>query len=197
MKNEKESTKEKILFASLEFIEKNGINAITVRKIAEIADVNVAAINYHFGSKEELLQKALEFSMYQAYRDPIIAIKEKKFNVYQALHFLLHDWFEGMINYPGISRAQLFEPFVNNNYESLFVKKFNTFLEDFITKLKENGEVFDEQDLRLSLVQIISAIILPGIMPQLFSNFFKKDLKIMENREEYFNHLLSKYVKEI
>ncbi len=195
MEKEKESTKEKILFSTLEYIEKEGINAVTIRKIAEIAQVNVAAINYHFGSKEVLLQEALEFSMYNAYKDPLIAIQEKKLTIYQALHFLLHDWFEGMINYPGISRAQLFEPFVNNNYESLFVKKFNAFLEDFITKLKENGEVFDEQQLRLSLVQIISAIILPGLMPQLFSKFIKKDLKIKENREEYFNNLLSKYLE--
>lgn len=194
MKEEKESTKEKILYTTLQVIENEGINAVTVRKIAIAAEVNVAAVNYHFGSKEELLEKAMEFSLYHAFKDPLHEIEENKLSIKQAVYFLLHDWFEGMIRYPGISKAQLFKPFISNNYESLFVVKLNLFLENFISKLKDNGELIDEHNFRLSIVQIISAIILPGIMPNLFGQFFKTDLTIKENREEYVQFLIDKYL---
>jgi len=194
MNEEKEGTKEKILYSTLQVIEHEGINAVTVRKIANVAQVNVAAVNYHFGSKEELLEEAMEFSLFNAFKDPLLEIEQKKLDVKNAVYFLLHDWFEGMIKYPGISKAQLFKPFISNNYESLFVVKLNSFLENFISKLKENGEAFDEHKFRITIVQIISAIILPGIMPGLFSKFFKTDLTIKENREEYIQFLLDKYL---
>ena len=194
MKEEKESTKEKILFSTLQVIENEGINAVTIRKIAQFAEVNVAAVNYHFGGKEELLEQAMEFSLYNAFKDPLREIEQNKLDVKAAIYFLLHDWFEGMIKYPGISKAQLFKPFISNNYESLFVVKLNNFLESFIAKLKDNGEIIDEHKFRLTIVQIISAIIMPGIMPNLFGQFFKTDLTIKENREEYIQFLIEKYL---
>jgi len=194
MKTEKETTKEKILYETLFFIEREGVHAVTVRKIAECAKVNVAAINYHFGSKEQLLEEALEFSLYNAFKDPLIEVKEKDLTTNQAVRFLLHDWFEGLIKYPGISKAQLFKPFISNNYDSLFVKKLNEFLSNFIEQIAKKDSQINQKEFKTALVQMISAIILPGIMPELFSNFLEIDFKDKEKREEYFSYLLNKYL---
>ncbi len=194
MKNEKENTKEKILYETLYFIEREGVHAVTVRKIAECAKVNVAAINYHFGSKEQLLEEALEFSLYNAFKDPLLEVKEKDLTTNQAVRFLLHDWFEGLIRYPGISKAQLFKPFISNNYDSLFVKKLNEFLSNFIDQVLKKDSKIVQKEFKIALVQMISAIILPGIMPELFSSFLEIDFKNKESREEYFSFLLNKYL---
>jgi TetR/AcrR family transcriptional regulator, fatty acid metabolism regulator protein len=53
-------TKEKILTAAKELFEDNGFDFTTVRDIAQKADVNIALINYHFGSKEALLESIIE-----------------------------------------------------------------------------------------------------------------------------------------
>ncbi|MDP4095119.1 MAG: TetR family transcriptional regulator, partial [Bacillota bacterium] len=58
MNSEEKNAKERIILATIELIEKKGINSITTRGIASTANVNSAAINYYFGSKEKLLDEA-------------------------------------------------------------------------------------------------------------------------------------------
>lgn len=53
-------TREKILAAAKELFEEKGFDFTTVRDIALKADVNIALINYHFGSKEALLITIVE-----------------------------------------------------------------------------------------------------------------------------------------
>ena len=56
-------TSEKILSAARELFEEKGFDLTSVREIATKADVNVALINYHFGSKENLLLAIMEQSV--------------------------------------------------------------------------------------------------------------------------------------
>ncbi|MBT1706224.1 TetR/AcrR family transcriptional regulator [Chryseosolibacter indicus] len=53
-------TRDKILHAARELFEEKGFDATTVRDIANKAEVNVALINYHFGSKELLLTTLID-----------------------------------------------------------------------------------------------------------------------------------------
>ena len=48
-------TKELILDAAEQLIAEKGIDAVSLRAITAAADVNLAAVNYHFGSKEALV----------------------------------------------------------------------------------------------------------------------------------------------
>ena len=50
--------KEKILRETVRLMKTEGIDAITVRRIAAAARVNVGAINYYFDSKENLIDQA-------------------------------------------------------------------------------------------------------------------------------------------
>lgn len=53
-------TRNKILLAARELFEEKGFDSTTVREISAKANVNVALINYHFGSKETLLADLIE-----------------------------------------------------------------------------------------------------------------------------------------
>lgn len=55
-------TREKILQAAKKLFEQKGFESTSVREIAALAGVNVALINYHFGSKELLLGALVEES---------------------------------------------------------------------------------------------------------------------------------------
>ncbi|MED2150314.1 TetR/AcrR family transcriptional regulator, partial [Bacillus thuringiensis] len=57
--NENVSTKEKILNTTLELIKTEGFERVTIRKIAALSDVNIALVNYHFGSKEKLISETI------------------------------------------------------------------------------------------------------------------------------------------
>jgi len=59
---EHDSTCHKLLVAAGEVFAENGFKNTTVRDICKRADVNVAAVNYHFGSKEKLYEAVWENS---------------------------------------------------------------------------------------------------------------------------------------
>ncbi|PLX81516.1 MAG: hypothetical protein C0616_04235 [Desulfuromonas sp.] len=52
-------TKQRILDAAEELFARNGFYATSLRQITQLAEVNLAAVNYHFGSKEELLEAVI------------------------------------------------------------------------------------------------------------------------------------------
>ncbi len=52
-------TKDKLLDAAEALFMEHGFEATSLRAITAAADVNLAAVNYHFGSKEELFQSVL------------------------------------------------------------------------------------------------------------------------------------------
>ena len=53
------ATQEKILDSAEELFMEHGFEATSLRQITAAAQVNLAAVNYHFGSKEELFQAVL------------------------------------------------------------------------------------------------------------------------------------------
>ena len=56
-----EITKERILKAATELFAEHGYHGTTHQMMSENAKVNIAAINYHFGSKENLYLKVWEY----------------------------------------------------------------------------------------------------------------------------------------
>ena len=53
------ATKDRILDAAEALFMEHGFEATSLRSITAAAAVNLAAVNYHFGSKEELFQAVL------------------------------------------------------------------------------------------------------------------------------------------
>ena len=53
------STKRKILDAAESLFADKGFNGTSLREITSLAEVNLAAVNYHFGSKKELIKAVM------------------------------------------------------------------------------------------------------------------------------------------
>ena len=53
-------TKTRILDVAEELFAEQGIERVSIRQITELAKVNLAAVNYHFGTKEELIGAVFE-----------------------------------------------------------------------------------------------------------------------------------------
>lgn len=56
----KHSTQYKILDAAQSLFAETGFNGTSLRQITSLAEVNLASVNYHFGSKKELIQAVLQ-----------------------------------------------------------------------------------------------------------------------------------------
>jgi len=61
MANEPEGTKLALIQAAGKLFAEKGFEGASVRAIADAAGANIAAVNYHFGSKENLLTEALRY----------------------------------------------------------------------------------------------------------------------------------------
>ena len=61
MDKERSETKLAIILAAGELFAEHGLEGTSIRPIAQKAGVNIAAINYHFGSKENLYTEILKY----------------------------------------------------------------------------------------------------------------------------------------
>ena len=55
-----DNTKDKILNSAEILFAEHGFSETSLRVITSVADVNLAAVNYHFGSKKELIQAVVD-----------------------------------------------------------------------------------------------------------------------------------------
>lgn len=54
-----EDTRQNLLLAAGQLFAEHGVDGTSIRAIADRANANIAAVNYHFGSKENLYREAL------------------------------------------------------------------------------------------------------------------------------------------
>ena len=57
------STKDRILGAAEELFARHGFGGTSLRQVTALADVNIAAVNYHFGSKDNLVNEVFRRRM--------------------------------------------------------------------------------------------------------------------------------------
>jgi AcrR family transcriptional regulator len=57
------NTKERILHAAEDLFAQHGFAGTSLRQVTSLADVNIAAVNYHFGSKENLVHEVFKSRM--------------------------------------------------------------------------------------------------------------------------------------
>jgi AcrR family transcriptional regulator len=68
-----EQTRARLIDAARAVFAQHGFQGATVREICSCAGANVAAVNYHFGSKEGLLAEALNFTQLAAMQNANVA----------------------------------------------------------------------------------------------------------------------------
>jgi len=188
--------KQKIIMTTIESIESKGVQGVTIRKIAEQAGVNVAAINYHFGSKEQLLKIVMNATLNESFVNNIkdyenLWVSDSK----KAIQHFLEDTLKGLINYPNLTKAHLADSFLKNDFSTNSVQKINEFLAELHGLIRNIIPFEDNFESKTSVVQLFSTILMSGIMPGLFDQFLGKELKSLENQKVFIKVLLENYLK--
>lgn len=185
------NTEQRIINAAVECIERYGIQETTNRKIAEIAGVNNAAINYYFRSKDALVQRVMEVTLNNAFdwedfsRLPYGSPRERCIAVFM-------DLMTGGINFPGITRAHFYELFANGDYNNLGLRKYTEFIERLACELEDLGAAQSPAELRLALMQIGSAVMMVILAPGMYAGQFQYDLRNIADRETFITSLVNK-----
>jgi AcrR family transcriptional regulator len=166
-----EETRERIVLAAIECVERSGITRVTVREIAEEAAVNVAAVNYHFGSKDELVRIALDRTLGHFFEDLDAMLSRNYSGPDQALAELMGYLYDGMRRYMGISRAHLEELFLGGDHESPFARRLVSFLDRFRDRLTRLADTPDTEVFTARIEQAVSSLLFRAMMPTLFEPF--------------------------
>jgi len=192
-----EEVRQKIVMSTIQCIEKYGLEHVTTRRITEMSGVNVAAINYHFGSKDNLIKAVLKITLDEGFVNNINDYNEEwSSHTYHALENFLKDTLTGMMNYPNLTKAHFQESFNNNTHDGYSINRFNKFLTTFQTLVKDLLKSTTEQQQKLDIIQIWSALMVPGMMPGIFREFLGSDLTDPEDQSDYIKSILEHYIKK-
>lgn len=105
MPKEDLSTRTKILDTTVKLLFAVPLGELTTRRIAREAEVNIAAINYHFRSKEELVDKAIEAATAMAFEKGVGVLLAPGQDPLQRLRNFLAGYTSGLIKFPSLTRT--------------------------------------------------------------------------------------------
>lgn len=104
-------TPQRILLATIACVERSGIDGVRTRDIAAEAGVNLAAVNYHFGSKQAVIDKAIALTVTNGIED-VLEVMEgdaagPDATLLERIELLLARLIANMQRYPQLSRAHM------------------------------------------------------------------------------------------
>lgn len=186
MTSKKNTTKEKIINDVIEIIGKTQNPNLTNREIAKETNINVAAINYHFGTKQKLFE-LIEIK----FINDISVIHEQLKNTEVSSKASIESWanalFDYLVMFPGMKI--MFANYILNNHltSSNLLSQFNENYSDLRILIQEIIDIDDEQILMFKTSHIMSSIIMPLVNQSLFNELY---LENIDNRKLYINSLI-------
>lgn len=194
MADHEETAEQKIILATIDRIEKEGLSNITIRGIAEEAGVNIAAVNYYFRSKDNLINLVLKTTADHMFGDLTEILERKDISQRDALKELCIYLIEGSNRFPRITRAQILEPFISDKGDNYFIQRFKEYFPSFIRLCMHPEKKGDQGELYPVFASFLSGIMLPALMPFLFSGIESLDFSNENTRNIYIEKLLDLYL---
>ena len=180
-----------IINATIECIEKYGIQGTTNRKIAAMAGVNNAAINYYFRSKDALIERCMQITLENAF-------DFKDFEhlpgntAHERCAAIFDDLVVGGLNYPGLTRSHFYELIAEGKYDSMAVEKLNEFVGNLARDMQARGVDLNPEELQLACVQITTAVLTTILAPKLFATKFGMDMSDENIRRRFIQRLVER-----
>lgn len=195
--------KEKIIKSTVELIKSVGIDGLSVRKIAELADVNVASINYHFGSKDKLVNEILKASLFE-FRGTFNILDNAEISPLKRLRHFLLDYLSLLKAHPELFKIVLSpEKLFDSHLEYVEFLKYQGF--DKLTKTVLEIVGYSNKDkVNIIVRQMFASIFFPIIILGNVNSKIKEameqnmfgDYSAEENIDLFLDFYFSKFNKE-
>ncbi len=184
------SIREKIIQTTMNLISKSREIKFTIRDIIKEAGVNVAAVNYYFGSKKKLLEE-IYVRFLTKIGDLNLTITEKNLSPQENL-FL---WFDGLLAYlihnPGMIHIMRKNFDLDLPITEKINKEYLDFLVGNLTLINKNNSQVENKHTAL---QLISAIIFPLFYPlDALVEIYDLDLCDISIRQSFITTILSNF----
>jgi TetR/AcrR family transcriptional regulator, regulator of cefoperazone and chloramphenicol sensitivity len=195
--NEHDSPQTRILLATVNCINEVGIQDVTVRRIADLAEVNVAAINYYFRSKDRLIEAAMEQTMHNAFDELMDIIRDRKRPIRVRFREILREMVAGVDANPGITRAQLYGPVVEGDADALTTGWFSRFFELVSAETMIVLPSVSSVVIQAGLVEMFAAAMFVPLAEPMFATIAPFDLKGEDGRHSFVDHLLDTFFRTL
>jgi len=165
-----ETPRDRILDRTIYLIGKKGTTSVSVREIAREAGVNVAAINYYFSSKEQMLAQ-MEERFVGAFAEVVAMLHDPTRPPYERLLHWADEAMRYLLEYPGV--LVLIDAKVSGDDVGDFGTSLRLILDGLYAELRRLlGEVIgceDDEELAFKTTVLTSAVVQPVSLSALFA----------------------------
>ncbi len=187
--------REKVLLAAIESIEKDGLPSVTIRSIARRAGVNSAAISYYFRTKDNLLEEVFRTTLDHSLGDLKAMLAPEDGDPRAQLEEALLYIMDGAVLYPGLTKSQMFDVLVGRRTDNSFLRRLNVLLARLAARLETQQPGQSGDAIRTKIVQMMSAVMLPALMPEVFRPLTGKSFRDAEARRAYVGSVVQTCLK--
>lgn len=177
-----QTTKDHILLSTINAIEKHGLVNLTTRLIADEADVNNAALHYYFGTKDQLIDAALNQTANHMLSDTKIILKGDT-PIQERMREMIDYIIDGVLRYPNLIRAHMISHLLNSQSQV----ELSYLLESWIGLATDAlaPHVSPEKRIKTKLVlnMVFSIILIAGLLTGPPEEYSWINLRDPEERE--------------
>ena len=188
-------TRSKILESAIDMVGSKG--DVTIRELTDMAGVNVASINYHFGNKDNLLKEVEDYYSTSLYNVQYDILTSEKLSAYDKILEWAKSLASFISHYPALIGLIVNLTTEDKSYRPVLIQKIylNKELQLMIQEII--GTIIKSEDKRLvnfKYLQIFSGILGPVINRLVEDNFSDEHsvicLSSKEDLEEYMKLLI-------
>jgi len=188
MTSKDSDTKNKIIEVTINLIkEKKDVNKITIRRIAKEAEVATSMINYHFQTKVNLINKAVESYISNIINNAAEQFQDKDFSPEEKVRKRLKQAAKFLAKNPGIARVSILND-LNRGDES---DNSSQLLYSISAQLREvYGSKKDELDLKILAEQQLATVQHIFLRADIFKKVTGLDFYDDQERDELMDKVL-------
>lgn len=193
--------KQHIMSHAMQLFADKGFEATSIRDLAKVADVNVAMVNYYFGSKEKLMEAIIEEKA--AYmKDRIEELNaNNSISEMDKVNALIEDYVNRIVSNPNFHKL-LYKELMGSNRENLNQLLTNTFARNTknFAKIIEGGikkKVFKKVDPVLTVASIVGSITQIMMSKNMCNQLMEKPQDYEPYTDEAFKKRLVKHIQQM
>lgn len=193
--------KHHIINAAIELFARKGFEGTSVRDIAAGADVNLAMINYYFGSKEGLFQQLVDEKI-SFMREKIAELHaNKQLSELEKVDIIIESYVERFLTEPEFHRV-LQQEMLFTNREILHEKAIESFIQNSknFKEIIEQGikkKIFKKVDAPLVFASIIGTLNQVLKSRKICNVFIGKDKDFDPYKDEHFKKRVINHIKQM
>ncbi len=157
-----QSTRQRILDTTVKLLHTAEPGELTTRRIARDAQVNVAAINYHFRSKEELIDEAVQAATATAFDTGMRYLMSEERPAAQRLRDFFQGYATGLVRMPALTRTAWHALILRDDAETVYGR----YMAELMRKV---GQIVDEvrgqppgsSEGAAAVLMILSCVVFP------------------------------------